>query len=182
MRYQNDINNLASQLEKLLKVINHSDPSAEKMKHVLYNKYKTQLDTIADNIKRSTSWTEFYTFLLSQKKENNLPVAKENEQLILKKLIKDFEDLFIERHQLSELSPPEPTDVRQKERIKRIRKQIRTNRKAKAKIYPKDDIIEMVQMKNKEKQGKKSLDKLIKAINKVDPNKIDKHLNHSDQE
>ncbi len=55
-RYHSEVDSLALQLEKLLKVINHSDPSAEKMKHVLYKKYKSNLTHLAHDIKQNLSF------------------------------------------------------------------------------------------------------------------------------
>ena len=56
--YESDIISLASQLEKLMKVINHSDPSAKELKHQLHRKYQQNVAAVADQIKGRFQWDE----------------------------------------------------------------------------------------------------------------------------
>lgn len=172
-RFHSDIEALALQLEKLLKVIKHSDPSAAQIKHLLYEKYKQKIAELAKEIRQATSWYEFNRYLDSLLLPDMLSVADDAREIVVKKLVKDFEAVFIERHQLSELSPPEPSDTRQRERIKKIRKQIRNNRKHQHPTFNTDDLSDMFLYRHQQKTGKKSLDRLVKALSKIDLQKVD---------
>ncbi len=167
-RFHSDIDTLATLLEKLLKVINHSDPSAKNMKVVLYDKYKARLSTLAEEIKEIFSWSVFYSYLNELFSNNSLSINEDSTETVVKKLIKDFENEFVVRHELSELSPPDPVDTRQRERIRRIRNQIRKNRRTQSNAPIGVDIIEMMQQKVQQKTAKSSLDKLVKAFSKID--------------
>ena len=167
-RYSQKIDLLATQLEKLLKVINHSDPSAENVKHVLYDKYKLTLSDLAEEIKSNTTWSTFNLFLTDHL-HSDLHIDGDAREIVSRKLIKDFENEFITRHELSEFAKPDPGKQVQRERIRQIRKQIRTNRKQQKKAYPGYDVTDMLKTKNQEKQGKSSLDKLVKIFSKIDP-------------
>jgi hypothetical protein len=171
--YRPRINILAGQLGKLLKVINHSDPSADTVKHLLYDKYKQSLSDLVEEIKTDTSWSSFHFFLADLFKSDISNVEEEIKEIVTRKLMRDFESAFITRHKLSEFSAPEPGDQVQKERIRAIRKQIRNNRKQQEKIIPMMDLREMVQTKNQEKKGKSSLDKLVQVFNKIDPSNFE---------
>lgn len=164
---------LAFQLEKLLKVINHSDPSAEQIKHQLYEKYKRNLSLLISELKTSTSWFEVNRYLDSLRATDILTIEEETREIVVNKLIKDFEDAFIVRHQLSELTPPDPVDSYQQRRLKRIRKQIRTNRQRHTSPLKTTDLGDMIMLKNQQKTAKQNLDRLIKAFNKIDLQKAD---------
>lgn len=166
-KYHHSIVSLALQLERLLKVINHSDPSAETMKHVLYDKYKTQLAQVAETIKPAISWVVFSRYLGELHTDRSLSISAEARAIVITKLIKDFEDQFVIRHRLSEFTEV-PVDENQKERLKRIRKQIRNNRKIQATNVRADDIGDMIQLKFQQKTAKKSLEKLVKAFSKIE--------------
>ncbi len=174
--FQNDILTLAAQLERLLKVINHSDPSAETKKHLLYDKYKSRLSGLSQRIKCQFSWAYLQDYLLELYKSNDITIDTEVKDIIFNKLLKDFENEFVSRHVLTELSPPEPTDSRQKERIKSIRKRIRENRKSQKKVYTRENLMEMVQLRNQQRDAKKSLDKLVNAINKIDSSDLETYI------
>ncbi|MBU2511754.1 hypothetical protein KJ966_10460 [bacterium] len=180
--YHEAIHSLASQLEKLLKVIGHSDPSAERMKHVLYDKYKENLSDIAGDLKPLFSWSALLQYLNRLKISDNLLVSPEQRETIVNKMIKDFEGEFVLKHELSEFSAPNPVDTRQKERLKRIRKQIRNNRKSQEQIQTQNSLFEMVQFKNQQKTAKDSLNKLVKALNKISPQKLEVPINQNNQE
>lgn len=178
-QYHTQIDALAGQLDKLLKVINHSDPSAAQLKHVLYDKYKSQVTHIAKSIKGHISWSVFYSYLTGLMDSGSLTIPPENRVVIVKKLIRDFEDVFVVRHQLNEFSEPDPVDLHQQNRLKKIRKQIRNNRKKKEPVVDHRDLYEMMQQKHQQKAAKKNLDRLIKAMNKINPQEIEEKINHS---
>ncbi len=167
-RFLIDIDALAAILEKLLKVINHSDPSAKNMKVVLYDKYKARLSELAEEVKQSSSWSSFYAYLNELFSGNSLSIGEESKNVVVKKLMKDFENEFIVKHELSEFSAPDPIDTKQKDRLRKIRKQIRNNRKHQNNSFNSHDFVDMLQHKVKQKTAKSSLEKLVKAFNKID--------------
>lgn len=167
-RFYTEIDALAAILEKLLKVINHSDPSAKNMKVVLYDKYKARLSELAGEIKDTASWSAFYAYLTEMFSEDSLSIGEESRAVVEKKLMKDFENEFIIKHELSEFSAPDPVDTKQRDRLRNIRKQIRNNRKHQNNSFNSHDFVDMLQHKVKQKTAKSSLDKLVKAFNKID--------------
>lgn len=169
--FQPDIESLAQQLEKLLKVINHSDPSAEKIKHALYEKYKKHLSIFIIDIKQNASWPEINRFLGFVFETNSVSISLDFRETIKNKLAKDIEESFITRHRLSELTPQEKINHNQRERLKKIRKQIRNNRKNRAASLPVDDLADMLHYKHQTKTAKQNLDKLVKAFSKIEISK-----------
>ncbi len=182
INYHEAIHSLANQLEKLLKVISHSDPSADRMKHVLYDKYKENLSNLAEELKAVFSWSALLEYLNRLKKLESLLVSPDQRETIVNKLIKDFEGEFVLKHELSEFSTPNPVNSRQKERLRRIRKQIRNNRKSNEQIQVQNSLFEMVQFKNQQKAAKSSLTKLVKALNKINPQKLEAQVNQKNQD
>jgi hypothetical protein len=173
-RFHSDIDALAALLEKLLKVINHSDPSAKNMKVVLYEKYKTRLSELSAEIKQTTSWSVFYAYLNDLLSSDSLPISEESKETVVAKLMKDFESEFIVKHELSEFSPPDPIDTSQRDRLRKIRKQIRNNRKYQHNSFDTRDIVDLMHHKVQQKTAKNSLEKLVKAFNKIDLSKNNK--------
>lgn len=173
INYHSDIHTLATQLEKLMKVINHSDPTAERMKHLLYEKYKEQMTATATCLKPLFSWSALLDYLVRLKQSDSFLIASEHKEKIMNKLIKDFEAEFISKHKLAEFAAPDPVDLKQKKRLQRIRKQIRNNRKPKEHTHMQHSVFEMMQYKNQQKTAKSSLDKLVRAFNRIDPQELD---------
>lgn len=178
-QFHASIETLAIQLDKLLKVINHSDPSADHMKHLLYEKYKAKITEIAQLVKQQISWAVFYEYLIGLQKKGSLSIPPENQTVIIKKLIRDFEDIFVVKHKLFEFEEPEPVDIRQQNRLRKIRKQIRSNRKIKEPEVNHGDLYEMMQQKHQQKAAKRNLDRLVKAMNKINPQEIEEKVNPS---
>ncbi len=178
-KYRGDINSLASQLHKLLKVIRHSDPSASELKHLLYDKYRKHLVTIAQQVKEHYQWDDFRDYLLSQTDLNGSQPFDDSEQVIKNKLINDFEKEFVAKHVLAEFSSPDPEIIRQQREIRKRRKAIKANRVLAEERYSKEKIMEMVQAKQKQRQGRSNLQNLIEAIRKIDPQKIENKISQS---
>lgn len=178
-RYIDDINSLASQLQKLLKVIRHSDPSAEELKHLLHEKYQDHLSSIAREAKERFSWEEFCKFLRSQTTPDRSDVLGENSAVIQKKLISDFEKRFVARQVLNEFSPPDPEEIRRQRELRRRRKEYRARQAEAEKQFSKEQIIEMVQTTRKQRQARSELQSLIQAIRKIDPQKIESKISQS---
>ncbi len=179
-KYKRDIDSLASQLHKLLKVIRHSDPSAEELKHLLHEKYQSHLTSIAHKVKERYLWEDFREYLVSQTDSKSSDVNGENSAAIRKKLIADFEKQFIARQVLSEFSAPDPKEIRRQREIRKRKKEEAQARKAASeKKYSKSAILEMVQATQKKRQARTELKSLIDAIRKIDPQKIETKISQS---
>jgi len=171
-----EIYSLAAQLEKLLKVINHSDPTAKNKKLVLHEKYKRHLEVVAGAAKKHYRWDDVMRLINTTSNSADFPIAEDVNKIITKKLLKDFEDQFVSRYVLNEFTAPDPGDEKQKERIRRIRNQIRTNRKNSEKKYTRDNLLEIVQLRDQQRCARKSLDKLINAVNKLNPEVLEAQI------
>ncbi|MBU2647437.1 hypothetical protein KKI24_22210 [bacterium] len=178
-QYKADINSLASQLQKLLKVIRHSDPSANELKYLLHDKYQNHLTSIAREIKERFLWDDFREYLLSQTDPNQSEIPDESQTVIRRKLIKDFEKQFIARQVLPELDPPDPEEIRRKRLARKKRKIIKANQATTEKQYSKEKIMEMVQATQKKRRARFELQSLIEAIRKIDPRKIETKISQS---
>ena len=179
-KYLQDINSLASQLQKLLKVIRHSDPSAEELKHLLHDKYQNHLSTVARQIKERFLWEDFRDFLLSQSGIDDSIELGENSSVIRNKLISDFEKQFVAKQILNEFSPPDPEIIRRQREERKRRKELKARQAAAAeKQFSKENIIEMVQTTQKQRQARSELKSLIEAIRKIDPEKIENKISQS---
>jgi len=178
-KYQDDINSLASQLHKLLKVIRHSDPSANELKHLLYDKYQKHLISIARQVKEYYLWDDFRDYLLSQTDLNGSYTYADSQQVIKNKLINDFEKEFIAKQVLAEFSSPDPEEIRRQREIRKRKKAIKANRAQAQEQYSKEKIMEMVQATQKQRQGRSDLQILIEAIRKINPQEIENKISQS---
>jgi len=174
---KNDITSLASQLQKLLKVIRHSDPTAEEMKHLLHDKYQHHLSTVAGQAKQQFLWDEFRKYLQDLIRPENIDISAENAAAIRRKLISDFENQFIARQILNEFSPPDPKEIRRQQEIRKRRKAYLARKAEAEKSYTKEEIMEMVQTTRQQRQARSELKNLIEAIRKLDPQKIENKIN-----
>lgn len=178
-KYRDDIYSLTSQLQKLLKVIRHPDPSASALKHLLYDKYQTHLITIARQIKGQYLWDDFRDFLLSQIHPNDTSTIGESQEVVRKKLINDFEKEFVAKPVLAEFTSPDPMEIRRQRESRQRKKALKANRASVEEQYSKEKIMEMVQVKQQQRQAHSELQSLIEAIRKIDPQKIEKKIKQS---
>jgi hypothetical protein len=177
--YKGDINSLASQLQKLLKVIRHSDPSAEEMKRLLHEKYQGHLESVAKQAKEQFLWVEFRKFLMSFINPENTDILIENATAIRKKLVNDFEKQFVAKQVLNELAAPDPDDIRRQRELRKRRKAYLARQAEAEKPYSKEEIMDMVQTTRKQYQAKSELQNLISAIRRMDPQKIENKISQS---
>ncbi|MCP4757494.1 MAG: hypothetical protein GY866_42080 [Proteobacteria bacterium] len=191
--YREDIHSLAAQLEKLLKVIRHSDPSAEELKHLLHQKYHRNLTVLAKNLKARFLWDDLRNYILNLKRDKDLKISGDNKETILKKLLKDFEGEFVSKQVLMEFSAPDPRIIQKRVEARRRLKeekerrereeQERREREEKAKHqastteYSKESIMDMVQTTQKQRNARANLQKMIDAINRLDPQKLETRIN-----
>lgn len=167
--FHDDICSLVALLEKLLKVINHSDPSANRMKLVLFDKYKKKITSVAGEIKMSFSWEILNRYLERSDKNGTFAISPENRTVILNRLRRDFEEEFYTKQVLDEFTQEEPVRDPQQDRIRKIRKQIKKNRKIQSKPFVEEDFSEMIRFRNNQREARRSLDKLVRALNKIKP-------------
>ena len=163
--YESDIISLASQLEKLMKVINHSDPSAKELKHQLHRKYQQNVAAVADQIKGRFQWDEIKKSIHALFKDEILDIDDGIiRSKILNKLLKDFEGEFISTPDWQEFSEPDPAQLKQ-------RVQHRKNKKAQRQ---QNDAA--VTLSYRQRHAKSELQKVIDAINRLDPTKLEKKI------
>jgi len=163
--FQTDITSLVSQLEKLMKVINHSDPSAQDLKHLLHRKYQQNIAAVADQIKGRFLFEDIKEYIQTLFRNHVFEIDDGTvREKILKKILIDFEEEFISRPQWQEFSEPDPAQV--KERIKH-----REQKKAQ-----KQQNDASVKMSYRQRHAKGELQKVIDAINRLDPKKLEKKI------
>jgi len=177
---QKDILSLMAQLQKLLKVIHHSDPTAEELKHVLYQKYRSHLASSAARLRRRFHWNEFQRFFTMVTTDTDGLFSLESRDIIVRKLLKDFEAEFVNRLQLNELKPPDPKELKRQIRSRQILKEVRAMRSAEAeKPYDREMIMDMVQATQRRRKARSDLQKIVAAFKKVDPEKLEIKINQS---
>ncbi|MBT4289527.1 MAG: hypothetical protein HOD92_19555 [Deltaproteobacteria bacterium] len=167
---------LAMQLEKLLKVINHSDPTAASKKVLLYNKYQENLELLVNNLKTDYSWQELQ-HLIKDQPEITAKIESENKKGVIQKITKDLEKYFIEEHVL-----PEFTASNQFQKSKKtIKKPIRKNKAPVVdkykKHYTKESILDMVQMTHKQVAARSVLKQVIAKFNQINPDRFESKIN-----
>ena len=164
---------LAMQLEKLLKVINHSDPTAASKKVLLYNKYQENLELLVNNLKIDYSWPELQSLI----KEQPGIIAKiepENRTVVIQKITKDLEKYFIEEHVLSEFSTPAPSKKKIKKTAVKNKAPVIDKYK---KHYTKESILDMVQMTHKQVAARGILKQVIAKFNQMNPDRFESKIN-----
>jgi patatin-like phospholipase/acyl hydrolase len=172
-----DVLNLVAQLQKLLKVINHSDPTAQELKHTLYRKYRRQLANSAERFKRRYHWNEFQHLLTKIIADPSDPATMESRNMINQKLLNDFEQQFIVRPAFSEFNPPDPDEVKERIRARQFRQQIKAQQEAAAnKCYNREDIMNMARDSQQKRQASHNLQKIIAACKKIDLRKLEDSL------
>ncbi len=106
LKYKKQFIYLALQLEKILKVMKHSDPTAKNKKLILYEKYKKNLADLSKILEKEFLWQDVHKMIEKLQKDSVFPVAEDVLQLITDKLLHDFEKEFIKKPELTEFSEP----------------------------------------------------------------------------
>lgn len=170
------LESLALQLEKLLKVINHSDPTAATKKVILYKKYQENLKNLVSSVKPFYSWQELQNAFKNSKVGSKIEVS--NQKVVLKKIEKDLEVYFIEAHVLTEFDAP----VKARKRKKLIKKAPLKKRpvapeKDNHKHYTKENIMEMVLSTKKQIAARSRLKNAISKIKQLNPDRLETKIN-----
>lgn len=175
-KFQLDIELLSNQLDKLLKVMNHSDPSAAEIKQLLYKKYQRNMLVLSKRIRQEFTWDVFKDYLTNLAHEIDINNDNDNKEVISKKLLKDFEGEFIIKHVLTEFSPPDASSVERKVKERESRKEANEKKQKKPKKYDRESILDMVKMTSRQRKARSQLQKIIDAINRLDPQKLEKKI------
>lgn len=159
--------NLAQQLAKLLKVIHHSDPSAAAMKKPLYDKYKTALNDLYEEVSAQSGWAEVKRRLEELPGLPGWNFEAQTAQVVLDKLRRDLQEKFVTKQQLNELEPgPAPPRPPRK----------RPPRAASKPPADPEFLLKLAQMDERQAQASRSLQGLIAVINKLDPEFLEKKI------
>lgn len=180
-----EITALIQQLDKLLKVMRHSDPSAEGKRMLLYEKYQQQMSFLAKELKNNYSWSEVKGYLTTDLFKSPSFIEEEILKIISGKLIKDFEKLFFLKPVLKEFSQPSPelkkeqkkptVTIRRYKRIVPVFQEDENQEKEgmDEERYTREDIMEMAQKSHKKRQAFSELRLLVDAIKRVGPESIE---------
>lgn len=174
--YFEEINYLAHILEKLSKVINHSDPTAENKKKELFSKYKHRVQELGRYLKINFHWEEVKRNIMTSYQK--LMISQDLQSVILKKILSDLEQEFIEKHILEEFEKPSQRPQRRK---KSVIKKASTKRdipeiKPEDRIYTKDSLLEMVKLTSRQRDARSKLQNLVDKINELNPDKIEDRI------
>lgn len=186
--YHTEIVYLSNLLEKLLKVIRHSDPTADQRKKVLYRKYKTLMERLSLKLRNSKSWEEIRYYLMQLQSDPNIGSDEETRKIVIEKLLKDLEEKFYVRPKLTEFAPPSsskinpkpksihrPTPPRQSSPEEEEEDDLDTLEPQKS--FTKEDLMEMAVSAQQKQQARQDLGRLVEAIrNKIDPEKLEKKI------
>ena len=173
--YLQEINNLAHTLEKLSKVINHSDPTAESKKRELFSKYKYRVQEIGRSLKNNFHWEEVKKQIEGYQQE--ITVSKDLRNTILRKILSDLEQEFIEKHVLTEFAQP-TKQLRRKKNKKRspVVKRDVPEIKPEDRVFTRDSLMEMVKLTTKQREARTKLQNLIDKINNLNPDKLEDRI------
>jgi len=160
----------ANQLGKLLKVIHHSDPSAEAMKKPLYKKYQQALDEFFEMNQDMVPWGEMQRLVAGLRTMKEFTLDREIGSVVLRKLSKDLQEKYTEPHELTEFSKPTSVPTRKAQRPKAA--PIRSTTPG-----PTPELlIQMAQLDKRQQQAANSLKGMIDAINRLDPLFLEKKI------
>ncbi|MDT8448243.1 MAG: hypothetical protein RRB13_15220 [bacterium] len=158
---------LAQQLAKLLKVIQHSDPSAAAMKKPLYEKYKAALEELHDEWEGQLYWPELKRRLDELPQLPGWNLEEQTGGVVLDKLRRDLEDRMVPKQQLSELEPgPKPVGPPRR----------RPPKKRPAPAADPEFLLKLAQMDSRQAEASRSLQGLIDVINRLDPEFLEKKI------
>lgn len=173
--YLEEIRSLAHILEKLSKVVKHSDPTAEAKKKELFSKYKFRVQELGRYLKNNVSWDvvkkEIHQF------HQEISLSKELHVTIIKKILTDLEAAFIEKHKLTEFEKPSPVRKRKK-RKKPIpsKKRDVPEIKREDRVFTRDSLMEMVKLTSKQRDARQRLQALVNKINTLNPDKFEQQI------
>ena len=170
--YLDAVVSLAQQLEKLLKVINHSDPTADSKKKLLHAKYQQNIKRFSAIIKEQHTWKEIHDYIQRLSKQK-LPLADGVKEVIIRKILNDLESEFITKHELTEFSSTERKFQRKRTKKSRNKPTPEPSVPQEPSRYTKESILELVQMTQKQVIARANLREFITKINDLNPDRFD---------
>lgn len=173
--YLQEINTIAHTLEKLSKVINHSDPTADVKKRELFAKYKQRVQELGRYLKNNFHWDEVKKRIMENQGE--FTISKELRGTIVKKILSDLEEAFVEKHVLTEFEKPslQPRRKKNKKRPPTPKRDI-PEIKAEDRVFTRDSLMEMVKLTSKQREARSKLQNLIDKINDLGPKKMEDRI------
>ncbi|MDH5561679.1 MAG: hypothetical protein OEY59_12590 [Deltaproteobacteria bacterium] len=181
--YKEKITGLASLLEKLHKVLHHPDPSADEKKKLLYGKYQKRMAQIAQSMKSEYSWEVIRDFITNIKYEAGNHFEDDRLEVVIKKLLKDFQEQTIQKPAYQEFNQPDPEAQKnievQKVTIRKYRKvapKIEEPQEEPKDKFTKEQILKMVKKSEKQREATQSLRLVIDAIKKIGPEKLESKI------
>ena len=173
--YKKELFSLASLLNKLYKVTQHPDPSAEQKKKLLYKKYRNRVQILGEQIKLDYSWHELAELIKKLPIQKKLSTTSRMQISISKRLAKDFELFFITRQKLEELKST-GSKRNTKKKSPTTHKKMAPVPPANG-IYTKESLKELVHHTKQQHLARKNLAQLVDVIKKIGPDKLEKKIN-----
>ncbi len=172
--YFDAVVSLALQLEKLLKVINHSDPTAESKKRLLYHKYLQNVEQFAGVLGERYLWQDIRNFV-REASRRKIPVSNEVRELIFNKILKDLENELVVKPPLQEFTGEKRT-LRQRRAKKGGRQKAPERREANSKHYTRESIMELVQLTQRQVLARANLREIVAKMRELNPERIDRKI------
>ena len=164
--YFDAVVSLALQLEKLLKVINHSDPTAESKKRLLYDKYLQNVEQFAGVLGERYLWQDIRNFV-REASRRKIPVSNE--------ILKDLENELVVKPPLQEFTG-EKRILRQRRAKKGGRRKAPERREANSKHYTRESIMELVQLTQRQVLARANLREIVAKMRELNPERIDRKI------
>lgn len=169
---ENQILPLAGILDKLWKIIQHSDPSASQKKRVFYEKYNEKLIKIAKDLKLTFQWDDIQ-HALNNATADSISVSPDHLDLIRKKLTKDLSDAILQKHELPSFEKPDPSVRKPREKMTVKRQRMFKKQDLEQEPYTRETLMDMVQQTKSAVKAKKELEQVIQKIRQIGPEIIE---------
>ena len=174
-KYEEEILLLASILDKLWKIIHHSDPSADEKKSLFYEKYMNKIERIANKLLIVCSWEEVQKEINTILSEHRNLFEKENLQVIEKKLKKDFQSFYVKKPVFQEFKQEKKSSEFIKPRA--VKRKYPPLKKKEDAAFTKDSLMDMVKLNKEQRKAKNDLMRVVEKIREIGPEKIEKRIN-----
>lgn len=174
--FRNDLLTLSGILEKLLKVIRHSDPTAKSKQHLLYKKYQQKLQVITRRLKVSVSWETLQQTIKTLPTNSEFTVEKESTEVVLRKLLNDFEKEYVSKPVFQEFTASKGNGKPGKRKPTRPKQMKPSPPPAPKEVYTEESLGEMVRLTRKQLHARGELRKLVDAINRIGPENIEEKI------
>ncbi|MGK0289585.1 MAG: hypothetical protein ACI86H_001030 [bacterium] len=163
--FQEVLSRVLLTLEKLRKILKHSDPSAEVKKKVVWEKYLTQMTSLVETIKRSgITWVVLEKEVIKTIQADHLRVHPDAQPIIRNRVLKDLNERLFPKVDLPDFSS-EPKRKKIIPSVKKKKVSLRDTREDQyKKDYSKNDLMDMVKKAQNQRKARQELSVFIKNV------------------